>query len=51
MNLTTEKIDMPEAIHFILGRFDMEGWLCSALFKNFQEAPPAIYVKAEAKKA
>ena len=27
MNLTTEKIDMPEAINFILGQFDMEGWL------------------------
>ena len=26
----------------------MEGWLCPALFKYFDEAPPTIYVKAEA---
>jgi hypothetical protein len=26
----------------------MEGWLCPALFKYFDEAPPVIYVKAEA---
>ena len=26
----------------------MEGWLCPALFKYFEEAPPIIYVKAEA---
>ena len=26
-----------------------EGWLCPALFRNFDEAPEAIYVKAEAK--
>ena len=25
----------------------MEGWLCPALFKYFDEAPPTIYVKAE----
>ena len=25
----------------------MEGWLCPALFKYFDEAPPVIYVKAE----
>ena len=27
----------------------MEGWLCPGLFKYFQAAPPALYVKAEAK--
>jgi hypothetical protein len=26
----------------------MEGWLCPALFKYFGEAPPTLYVKAEA---
>jgi hypothetical protein len=31
------------------GQFSMEGWLCPALFKYFKEAPPAIYVKVEAK--
>lgn len=30
-------------------QFDMEGWLCPALFKYFPEAPAEIYVKAEAK--
>ena len=30
-------------------QFDMEGWLCPALFKYFQSAPKEIYVKAEAK--
>jgi len=25
----------------------MEGWLCPALFKYFEEPPPEIYVKAE----
>ena len=28
---------------------DMEGWLCPALFKYFEEAPKEIYVKAEKK--
>jgi hypothetical protein len=28
-------------------QFDMEGWLCPALFKYFPEAPQEIYVKAE----
>jgi hypothetical protein len=27
----------------------MEGWLCPALFRYFDEAPEEIYVKAEAK--
>ncbi len=26
----------------------MEGWLCPAMFKYFDEAPPKLYVKAEA---
>ena len=30
-------------------QFDMEGWLCPALFKYFKNAPPEIYIKAEAK--
>ncbi len=30
-------------------QFDMEGWLCPALFKYFPEAPAEVYVKAEAK--
>lgn len=29
-------------------RFDMEGWLCPALFKYFAEAPKELYAKAEA---
>jgi hypothetical protein len=27
--------------------FEMEGWLCPALFKYFPAAPPEIYVKVE----
>jgi hypothetical protein len=30
-------------------QFDMEGWLCPALFKYFDEAPRELYVRAEAK--
>lgn len=30
-------------------KYDMEGWLCPALFKYFKRAPKEIYVKAEAK--
>ncbi len=30
--------------------FNQEGWLCPALFKYFETAPPEIYVKVEAKK-
>lgn len=26
----------------------MEGWLCPALFRYFDEAPPQLYVRAEA---
>lgn len=29
--------------------FNMEGWLCPALFKYFDQAPKEIYVKAEPK--
>jgi hypothetical protein len=29
--------------------FNMEGWLCPALFKYFDKAPLEIYVKAERK--
>ena len=29
----------------------MEGWLCPALFRYFDKAPPELYVKAEEKKA
>ena len=28
--------------------YDIEGWLCPALFKYFEEAPKALYAKAEA---
>ena len=28
--------------------YNIEGWLCPALFKYFDEAPKTIYVKAEA---
>ena len=30
-------------------RFEMEGWLCPALLKYFEERPANIYFKAEAK--
>jgi hypothetical protein len=30
--------------------FNQEGWLCPALFKYFETAPPEIYVKVEARK-
>ena len=30
-------------------QFDMEGWLCPALFKYFPRAPREIFVKAEVK--
>ena len=29
--------------------FQMEGWLCPALFRYFEKAPKEIYVKAEPK--
>jgi hypothetical protein len=28
--------------------FEMEGWLCPALFKYFEQAPAEIYVQAQA---
>lgn len=31
--------------------FDMEGWLCPALLKYFDEAPGEIYARFEAKRA
>lgn len=30
-------------------QFDVEGWLCPALFKFFKEAPKEIYIRAEPK--
>ena len=30
-------------------QFDMEGWLCPALFKYFDKAPSKLYVRAESK--
>jgi hypothetical protein len=30
-------------------QFGMEGWLCPALFKYFDKAPPELYGKAEPK--
>jgi hypothetical protein len=30
-------------------QFNMEGWLCPALFKYFDKAPPKLYVRAEPK--
>lgn len=32
-------------------RTEMTGWLCPALFKFFERAPAAIYVKAEERRA
>ena len=32
---------------YFLPAFEMEGWLCPALFKYFDKAPKEIYVKAE----
>ena len=30
-------------------QFGIEGWLCPALFKYFEKAPPELYARAEAK--
>lgn len=30
-------------------KYDLEGWLCPALFKYFKEAPKEIYAKTEAR--
>jgi hypothetical protein len=30
-------------------QFGLEGWLCPALFRYFDKAPPELYAKAEAK--
>jgi hypothetical protein len=32
---------------YFSSEFKMEGWLCPALFKYFDNAPKEIYVKAE----
>jgi hypothetical protein len=32
---------------YFSAEFEMEGWLCPALFKYFDSAPKEIYVKAE----
>ena len=34
---------------YSLGENNMEGWLCPALLKYFDQAPKEIYIKAEAK--
>jgi len=34
---------------YYIKNLDMEGWLCPALFKYFQEAPKSIYVQCKAK--
>ena len=31
-------------------QYEMEGWLCPALFKYYKEAPKEIYLRAEQKK-
>ena len=36
--------------YFPSPEFNQEGWLCPALFKYFETAPPEIYVKVEARK-
>jgi len=33
---------------YYCARLDMEGWLCPALFRYFDEAQPEVYAKAEA---
>ena len=30
-------------------QYNMEGWLCPALFRYFDKAPPKLYVRAEPK--
>jgi hypothetical protein len=32
-------------------QFDMEGWLCPALFKYFERTPKEIFVKGEARRS
>ena len=34
---------------YYCGQFGTEGWLCPALFKYFDAAPPALYAKVEPK--
>ena len=33
--------------YYILEEAKMEGWICPAMFKYFETAPPELYVKAE----
>ena len=35
---------------YYCAQLDKEGWLCPALFKYFEKAPPELYAKAEPKK-
>ena len=37
-------------IWYYAPQFDMEGWLCPALFKYFDEAPRQLFGRAEPKK-
>jgi hypothetical protein len=34
---------------YYVAQLDMEGWLCPALFKYFQEAPKALYVQTKSR--
>ena len=34
---------------YFCSQFGIEGWLCPALFKYFDKAPPELYAKAEPK--
>ena len=34
---------------YVCPQYDMEGWLCPALYQYFEEAPETIYFKAEKK--
>jgi hypothetical protein len=36
---------------YYIKNLDMEGWLCPALFKYFEQAPKAIYAQFKVKKA
>jgi hypothetical protein len=35
---------------YYCAQMDKEGWLCPALFKYFEKAPPELYAKAEPRK-
>lgn len=34
---------------YYFNKFEMEGWLCPALFKYFEKAPQKIYIQIKAK--